>query len=164
MLAVQTIKSTRATLSLGLLFALLLGASPGLLAETVEQKVRLQLDSTDDGSQCQVTAVFKGDHDNCKNDKAGGRTDCSKDTGCICTRQEKHVTWIMEGKSPFTISFDQGSDNPFVTKGDSACNFKANKKGKLRCRIKGKNVPRGTYAYSITSGSCTAAKSQVKLY
>jgi hypothetical protein len=154
--------------SKALLSAVLLGItlnfSPLLLAETVEQTIRLELVNPGDSASCQVKAVFKGDHDNCKNDNAGGRADCSKDTGCVCTRQEKHITWVMAGKTPFTVAFDQGGDNPFVTNGESACNFKGNKDGKLRCRVKGKNVPRGIYRYSITSQQCAAAKAEIKVY
>ena len=133
-------------------------------AEAVEQTVRIDVTKPADGNQCQVQAVFKGDHDNCSNDNAKGRADCSKESGCICTRQEKHVTWQIDDKQSFTIAFDQGSPNPFVTKGDSECNFKSNKKGKLRCRVKGKDVPRGDYKYSIQVPECPAVQSHIKIY
>ena len=108
--------------------------------------------------------MFKGDHDNCENDNAKGRADCSKDTGCVCTRQEKHVSWQISDKQSFSIVFDQGSPNPFVTKGSNECNFKSNKKGKLRCRVKGKDVPRGDYKYSIVVPECPAIVSHIKIY
>jgi hypothetical protein len=140
------------------------GFSAPLLAEAVEQTVRIEVSKPTDGSQCQVAAIFKGDHDNCSNDKAKGRADCSKESGCVCTRQEKHVTWQIDGKQSFAIAFDQGSANPFVTKGDSECNQKSNKKGKLRCRVKGKDVPRGDYKYTITVPECPAIQSHIKIY
>ena len=152
------------TLTSLLLLSISLGLSPALLAETVEQKVRLKVTRADDGSQCQVQAVFKGDHDNCKNKNAKGRDDCSKDSGCVCTRQEKHITWEMENKEPFSIAFDQGSSNPFVQKGSHECKFKSNKKGKLRCRVKGKDVPRAIYRYSISVPNCSPAHAQIKIY
>ena len=63
------------------LLAVTSGFSASLLAEAVEQKVRIEVSKLD-GGDCTVQAVFKGDHDNCKNDAAKGRADCSKDTGC----------------------------------------------------------------------------------
>ncbi len=137
--------------------------SSQLLAEAREQTVRIEV-SKPEGGQCEVKAVFKGDHDNCKNDAAKGRADCSADAGCVCTRQEKHVRWIVNGKQSFAILFDQGSPNPFVTKGDSECNFKSNKEGKLRCRVKGKNVPKGDYKYSIQVPECPTIHSHIKIY
>jgi len=147
-----------------LVLTISMGLSPMLQAETVEQKVRLNITNPGDSSQCQVHAVFKGDHDNCKNKGAKGRDDCSKDSGCVCTRQEKHITWEMENKEQFSIAFDQGSDNPFVQKGQSECKFKSNKKGKLRCRVKGKDVPKASYRYSISAPNCAPAHAQVKIY
>jgi hypothetical protein len=147
---------------LALLVAVLF--SPLVLAEAREQKVRLQVTEAVDGGQCQVQAMFKGDHDNCKNDKAKGRNDCSKDSGCICTRQEKHVSWEMKGEHAFRIEFDQGSANPFVAKGDNECKFRSNKKGKLRCRVKGKDVPKGSYRYSIHTENCAPATARFKVY
>ena len=144
---------------------LLCGAafSTQLLAEAREQTVRIEVTKPADG-QCQVKAVFKGDHDNCKNDNAKGRADCSADQGCVCTRQEKHVMWKINGKQSFAIAFDQGSPNPFVTQGDSECNLKSNKKGQLRCRVKGKDVPRGYYKYSIEVPECPTIQSHIKIY
>ncbi|NCF18978.1 MAG: hypothetical protein GWP63_12105 [Haliea sp.] len=138
--------------------------SPLSQAEVKEQKVRLEVTSPGDGGQCQIQAVFKGDHDNCKNNKAKGRDNCQKDLGCVCTRQEKHITWEMKNKEPFSIKFDQGSSNPFVQKGDSECKFKSNKKGKLRCRVKGKDVPSAVYRYSIHVENCASTVAQVKIY
>jgi len=138
--------------------------SPLVHAEAREQKVWVEVSSPGDGGQCQVSTRFKGDHDNCKNDKAKGRADCSKDTGCVCTRQEKHVSWKIDGKQSFAIVFDQGTANPFVTDGDSECNFKSNKKGQLRCRVKGKDVPRGDYRYSIVVPECPSITSHIKVY
>jgi hypothetical protein len=137
--------------------------SSQLLAEAREQTVRIEV-TKPEGGQCEVKAVFKGDHDNCKNDAANGRADCSADTGCVCTRQEKHVRWMVNGKQSFAILFDQGSANPFVTKGDSECNFKSNKEGKLRCRVKGKDVPKGDYKYSIQVPECPTIQSHIKIY
>lgn len=150
-------------LVLACLLALSGGYSALALAEAVEQKVRIEVQKSE-GGQCQVKAVFKGDHDNCKNDNAKGRADCSKDTGCVCTRQEKHVSWQIEGQQSFSIVFDQGSPNPFVTQGSNECNLKSNKKGKLRCRVKGKDVPRGDYKYSIVVPECPAIQSHIKIY
>ena len=147
-----------------MLLSIVFLTSPALMAETREQKVRLKLLNPGDSANCQVQAVFKGDHDNCKNDGAKGRGDCSKDSGCVCTRQEKHISWEIENKEHFNIVFDQGSDNPFVQKGSHECNFKGNKKGKLRCRVKGKDVPKAIYRYSITSPDCKSAQSQIKIY
>ena len=138
--------------------------SPISMAEAVEQKVRLEVVTPGDGGQCKVKAVFKGDTDNCKNKKAKGRENCHKDTGCVCTRQEKHITWEMKNKEPFSIAFDQGSANPFVQKGDHECNFKSNKKGKLRCRVKGKDVPNAIYRYTIDVPNCTSAQAELKIY
>lgn len=138
--------------------------SPLLLAAAVEQTVRLSVNTPADGSQCQVEAVFKGDHDNCKLDDAKGRDNCSKESGCVCTRQEKHVSWKMDGGHAFSVVFDQGASNPFVTKGQSECNFKSNKKGQLRCRIKGKEVPKGHYDYAIEVADCKPARSRVEVY
>jgi hypothetical protein len=140
------------------------GLSAPLLAETVEQTVKIEVTKPADGAQCKVQAVFKGDHDNCNNDGAKGRADCSKESGCVCTRQEKHITWQVDDKQSFAIVFDQGSSNPFVTKGDSECNFKSNKKGKLRCRVKGKDVPKGDYKYSIVVPECPSVQSHIKIY
>jgi hypothetical protein len=148
--------------------AILLAASAGfstpLLADAVEQTVRIDFTQATDGSQCKAQAVFRGDHDNCKNDKAKGRADCSAESGCVCTRQEKHVTWNAGDKQSFTIAFDQGSANPFVVKGDSECKLRSNKKGKLRCRVKGKDVPRGDYRYSIITPECGTTVSHIKIY
>lgn len=147
-----------------LLFAVTLATSPALLAETKEQKVRLSVEDPGGGAQCEVKAVFKGDHDNCKNHDAHGRDDCKKDGGCVCTRQEKHVAWQMKNNGKFEIKFDQGSDNPFVQKGSNECKFKANKEGKLRCRVKGKDVSRGLYHYSIHAQGCKPATAHIKVY
>lgn len=70
----------------------------------------------------------------------------------------------MEGNDAFSLAFDQGSANPFVTRGDSDCNFKSNKKGQLRCRVKGKDVPRGVYRCSIDVAGCKAAVTRLKIY
>ncbi len=145
-----------------LVLVLLCLASPALLAEPVEQKVWIK--PIHENGQCRVTAYFKGDQDNCSAHDAHGRSDCPKDTGCVCTRQERHITWEMEGSDSFALVFDQGSANPFVEKGDSDCNFKSNKKGKLRCRVKGKDTPRGIYSYSVQVPNCETAKLQVKIF
>ncbi len=151
--------------ALGLLLSVLqLLFNPLAHAEAREQKVWVEVTSPGDGGQCQVSTRFKGDHDNCKNDNAKGRDDCRKDDGCVCTRQEKHITWESKNKEPFSIKFDQGSNNPFVQKGDSECNFKSNKKGKLRCRVKGKDVPKAIYRYSIHVENCQSAVAQIKIY
>lgn len=155
----RTIKHIIMTALLSLAF----GFSTPLLAEAVEQTVRIEVTKPAEG-QCEVKAVFKGDHDNCKNDKANGRADCSADSGCVCTRQEKHIRWMVNGKQSFSIAFDQGSPNPFVTKGQSECNFKSNKEGKLRCRVKGKDVPKGDYKYSISVPECPTIQSHIKIY
>ena len=148
----------------GILLLLCSGAySTQLLAEAREQTVRIEVTKPGDG-QCQVQAVFKGDHDNCKNDDAKGRADCTAAMGCVCTRQEKHVMWKIDGKQSFNIAFDQGSPNPFVADGDSECNLKSNKKGQLRCRVKGKNVPKGDYKYSIQVPECPTVTSHIKIY
>jgi hypothetical protein len=159
----RLLKLTR-VLTSALLISISCSFSPQLFAEAVEQTVRLSVTTPSDGSQCKVQAVFKGDHDNCDNDKAKGRADCTKDTGCVCSRQDKHVSWKMEGDQPFNIVFDQGSANPFVSKGQSECNLKSNKKGQLRCRVKGKDVPKGEYKYSVQVLSCTPARSAIKIY
>ncbi len=140
------------------------GFSAASLAEAVEQTVIIAISKPVEGSQCKVQAEFRGDHDNCNNEAASGRANCSKESGCVCTRQEKHVSWKVEDKQSFAIVFDQGSPNPFVTKGDSECSFKSNKKGKLRCRVKGKDVPRGDYKYSIVVPECPAIVSHIKIY
>jgi len=140
------------------------GFSAPSLAEAVEQTVIIATSKPVEGSQCKVRAEFRGDHDNCNNDAAKGRATCSKESGCVCTRQEKHVAWKVEDKQSFAIVFDQGSPNPFVTKGDSECSFKSNKEGKLRCRVKGKDVPKGDYKYSIVVPECPAIVSHIKIY
>ena len=150
-------------MTVALLLAITSGFSATVLAEAVEQKVRIEVSKLE-GGDCTVQAVFKGDHDNCTNDNAKGRADCSKDVGCVCTRQEKHVSWQIDGNQSFSIVFDQGSPNPFVTKGSNECNFKSNKKGKLRCRVKGKDVPKGDYKYSIVVPECPAIESHIKIY
>lgn len=150
------------TILSGLLVAFICCFSPLLLAEAKEQKVWIK--ATDNGSQCEVSAYFKGDHDNCGNDNAKGRGDCAKDTGCVCTRQEKHITWQMDGTESFTVEFDEGDTNPFVTKGESECNFKSNKKGKLRCRVKGKNLPKDLYSYTVTVPHCESTRLKLKIY
>lgn len=137
--------------------------SSQLLAEAREQTVRIEV-TKPEGGQCEVRAVFRGDHDNCKNDKANGRADCSADKGCVCTRQEKHVRWMINDKQSFAIVFDQGSPNPFVTEGQSECNLRSNKEGKLRCRVKGKDVPNGDYRYSIQVPECPTIQSHIKIY
>lgn len=157
------LQNVKALVSASLL-AIACGFSAPSMAEAVEQTVRIEVEKADGSAQCKVQAIFKGDHDNCKNDKAKGRADCSKESGCVCTRQEKHVTWKIENKQSFAIVFDQGSPNPFVTKGKRECNFKSNKQGKLRCRVKGKDVPRGDYKYSITVPECPATVSHIKIY
>jgi hypothetical protein len=70
----------------------------------------------------------------------------------------------MQNKEAFTIAFDQGSDNPFVQKGSSECNFKSNKKGKLRCRVKGKDVPSAIYRYTVNVANCKSATAALKIY
>jgi len=156
-------QQARILVGLSLLAAAWVFSAP-LHAEAVEQTVIIEVDKTGDGAQCKVNAVFKGDHDNCKNDNAKGRADCSKETGCVCTRQEKHVSWKVDGKQSFSIAFDRGSPNPFITKGDNECNLKSNKKGKLRCQVKGKDTPRGDYKYSITVPECPTIESHIKIY
>ena len=156
------IKPARLLALLPLLLAVMF--SPLVQAEAREQKVWVEVSSPGDGGQCQVSARFKGDHDNCKNDKAKGRDDCKKDQGCVCTRQEKHITWESKNKEAFSIKFDQGSNNPFVQKGSNECDFKSNKKGKLRCRVKGKDVPSAMYRYSIHVENCKSAVAQIKIY
>lgn len=159
----KTLKTIQTAVTTALL--LLAFSLPGqAIAEAREQKVRIEVTKADDGSQCEVKAVFKGDHDNCKNDAANGRADCSKGVGCVCTRQEKHVAWQINDKQSFSIVFDQGSPNPFVMQGDRECNLKSNKKGKLRCRVKGKDVPRGDYKYSIHVPECPTVESHIKIY
>ncbi len=138
--------------------------SAASLAEAVEQTVIITISKPADGSQCKVQAVFTGEQDNCNNDAAKGRANCSKESGCVCTRQEKHVTWKVDPTQSFAIVFDQGSPNPFVAKGDRECSFKSDKKGKLRCRVKGKDVPRGDYKYSIVVPECPAIVSHLKIY
>jgi hypothetical protein len=149
------------TLVLSLILA---GFAAPVHAEAVEQKVRLSVMDPGDGSQCVVQAEFRGEHDNCKNDKAHGRSDCPKEEGCVCARKEKHVAWQIEGKDRFSIQFDQGSENPFVKDGTHECNFKSNKEGKLRCRLRGKNVPKGHYRYSILVPHCEPAVAEIKVY
>ena len=153
-----------AALATVILLAVSMLQAPLVSAKAVEQNVRLKITDPGDGSQCQVQAVFKGDHDNCKNKKANGRDNCSKDGGCVCTRKEKHITWIMENKEPFSIKFDQGNENPFVQKGSHECKFQSNKKGKLRCRVKGKDVANGSYRYSIDVAHCQPLVTQIKVY
>ncbi len=165
MTAVHTLKITL----VAAVAALFLSASFNVLAEAREQRILLEVVDPGDGAQCEVQAVFKGDHDNCDNDKAKGRGDCKKDQGCVCTRQEKKVQWSMtkgndKQKEGFSITFDQGSDNPFVTKGSNECNFKSNKEGDLRCRVKGKDVPAGIYRYSVNVSHCKPLATQVKIY
>ncbi|MFV8819690.1 hypothetical protein [Haliea sp. E17] len=133
------------------------------MAETVEQKVWIK-PVVDANGQCTTTAYFKGEQDNCSNHDAHGRADCPKDTGCVCTRQEKHITWEMDGDKPFTVAFDRGDDNPFVTNGSNECDFKGNKKGKLRCRVKEKDTPKGLYRYTVGVPDCKSAQVQLKLY
>ena len=144
------------------LVAAICSFSPSLLAQATEQKVWIK--AVDNGSQCEVSAYFKGDKDNCNNKKANGREDCAKDEGCVCTRQEKHITWQMDGKESFTIEFDEGDTNPFITTGESDCNFKSNKKGKLRCRVKTKNIPKGLYSYNVAVPHCESTTLQLKVY
>lgn len=146
-----------------LLLAAMFISSQSAFAEAREQKVWIEV-SKPEGGECKVSAVFKGDHDNCNNDAARGRADCSRDVGCVCTRQEKHVTWEVKNKQSFTIAFDQGSMNPFVIKGSDECSLKSNKKGKLRCTVKGKDVPRGDYKYSIEVPECPIIQSHIKIY
>lgn len=140
------------------------GFSAQVLAEAVEQTVTIEVSKPADGSQCKVQAVFRGEQDNCNNEAAKGRANCSKESGCVCTRQEKHVSWKVDPTQSFAIVFDQGSPNPFVAKGDRECSFKSDKKGKLRCRVKGKDVPRGDYKYSIVVPECPAIVSHIKIY
>ena len=146
------------TLALALIFC----AGQAAFAEPVEQKVWIK--PIHENGQCRVTAYFKGDQDNCSAHDAHGRGDCPKDTGCVCTRQEKHITWQMDGAESFALVFDQGSANPFVEKGDSDCKFQSNKKGKLRCRVKGKDTPRGMYAYTVQVPDCGSAHLKVKIF
>tara|TARA_R110000823_G_scaffold210224_10_gene340521 strand:- start:2531 stop:3022 length:492 start_codon:yes stop_codon:yes gene_type:complete len=136
---------------------------PEVHAEAREQKVRLEV-VRPEGKQCYVQAAFKGDHDNCKNDKAEGRDDCKKKDGCVCSRTEKHLAWQMKGKEAYSLRFDQGSSNPFVDQGEHKCDLKSNDKGKLRCRLKGKGVPKGMYRYSINVEGCKAAQTEFKVY
>lgn len=151
------------------LAALWLTGSAAALAEAQEQRVWLQVVDPGGGKQCEVRAVFKGEHDNCKNDDAHGRADCSKESGCVCTRQEKKVQWSMDKgsdgkKEPFSIVFNQGSKNPFVEKGSNECNFKSNDEGNLRCRVKGNDVPKGIYRYSVEVSHCKPLVTQIKIY
>ena len=148
---------------------LFLAGSTTAFAEAREQRVLLDVIQPANGGQCEVRATFKGDHDNCSNRRAEGRSDCKKDKGCVCTRQEKKVQWSMrkgsdKKKKSFSIAFNKGSQNPFVTKGSNECNFKSNKKGDLRCRVKGKNVPDGIYRYSVEVPNCKPLVTQLKIY
>ncbi|MAT93281.1 MAG: hypothetical protein CME59_11840 [Halioglobus sp.] len=152
----------RNTVKLAALALLLLNTQAW--AEAREQKVRLDVKNKD--GQCQVVAKFKGDHDNCDNDKAEGRKDCKKDKGCVCTRREKRISWQMKDKKkyPFEIRFNQGSADPFVKSGENKCDLAGNKQGKLRCRVKGKGVPEGIYRYSIHVPGCDPTHAQFKVY
>ena len=147
-----------------LLIATICCFSPSLFAEAREQKVWIKAMDGADGTQCRVTAYFKGEHDNCKGDDAKGRADCDKESGCVCTRQEKHITWEMDGKESFTVQFDQGDANPFIVDGSNECNMKSNKKGKLRCKVKGKDTPKGFYHYSVAVPHCEPARLKLRLY
>jgi len=151
------------------LAALCIAGSTFASAEATEQRIWLDIVDPGNGAQCEVSAVFKGDQDNCSNDAAKGRTDCSKEVGCVCTRQEKKVQWSLTdgnetSKGAFSIAFNQGSDNPFVQKGSNECNFKSNKEGNLRCRVKGKDVPNGIYRYSVEVAGCKPLITQIKIY
>ena len=148
------------------LAVLCVAGSASALGQAKEQRVWVDVTKPTDGSQCEVRASFKGDSDNCGNDAAMGRADCSKDEGCVCTRQEKKVQWSMEkgGKDSFSIAFNQGSQNPFVEKGSDECNFKSNKEGNLRCQVKGKDVTKGVYRYSIEAADCKPLVTQFKIY
>jgi hypothetical protein len=161
-------KLIRITLN-ALLAAVCLAGSGLALAEAKEQRVWVDVVKPSDGSQCAVTASFRGDSDNCKNDAAKGRGDCSAVQGCVCTRQEKKVQWSIDqgggkNKQSFSIAFDQGSENPFVQKGSDECNFKSNKEGNLRCQVKGKEVSKGIYRYSIEAAGCKPLATQLKIY
>ncbi len=144
-------------------------SSASASAEASEQRIWVDIVNPDNGAQCEVRAVFKGDQDNCSNDAAKGRGDCSKEQGCVCTRQEKKVQWSLakgneKGKGAFSIAFNQGTDNPFVQKGSNECNFKSNRDGNLRCRVKGKDVPKGIYRYAIEASGCKPLVTQLKIY
>ena len=149
--------------------ALFIAGSATALAEATEQRVWVDTVNPGNGAQCEVRAEFKGDQDNCKNDAAKGRSDCSKDQGCVCTRKEKKIQWSLakgndKSKGALSIAFNQGSDNPFVQKGSDECNFKSNKEGNLRCHVKGKDVPSGIYRYSIQVAGCKPLVTQIKIY
>jgi len=149
--------------------ALCMAGSQTALAEATEQRIWVDTVDPGNGAQCEVRAEFKGDQDNCSNDAAKGRSDCSKDQGCVCTRQEKKVQWSLakgndKSKGALSIAFNQGSDNPFVQKGSDECNFKSNKEGNLRCSVKGKDVPKGIYRYSIAVSNCKPLITQIKVY
>lgn len=148
---------------------LCIAGSATALAEATEQRVWVDTVSPGNGAQCEVRAEFKGDQDNCKNDAAKGRSDCSKDQGCVCTRKEKKIQWSLakgndKSKGALSIAFNQGSDNPFVQKGSDECNFMSNKEGNLRCQVKGKDVPSGIYRYSIAVAGCKPLVAQIKIY
>ena len=70
----------------------------------------------------------------------------------------------MDGKESFTVQFDQGDANPFIQDGSNECNFKSNKKGKLRCKVKGKDTPKGFYRYSVAVPHCEPARLRLRLY
>ena len=143
-----------------LLIAVACSFSSQLLAKAVEQTVHLSVITPVDGSQCRVGAAFEGYRDNCGDDQANGRSECTEDTGCVCTRQEEHVSWKIEGNLPFDILFDQGSKNPF----EGECELESGKAGEVRCRVKSKNVQRGEYTYSVHVLSCIPAISKIRIY
>jgi hypothetical protein len=145
-----------------LLFFWCAGLSQWAAAEAREQTVRLSTSGA--GGSCTVQAVFRGDHDNCSNDRAGGRDDCASEKGCVCTRKEKHVSWDMAGRDAFEVHFDQGDKNPFVKYGSNECNFKSNDSGKLRCRVKGRDIPSGIYRYSVRVPHCQPLVTRLKIY
>jgi hypothetical protein len=140
----------------------LAGFSQWAAAEAREQTVTLS--TVDRGSSCSVQAVFSGDHDNCTNDRAEGRSDCSRERGCVCTRKEKHVSWEIEGTDAFEVHFDQGDKNPFVKYGSNECDFRSNSEGTLRCRVKGRDIPPGIYRYSVRVEDCPPLVTRIKIY
>lgn len=155
--ALRRTRLPRALLALGLCCF-----SHLLFAQAVEQRVWVK--AVGEGPQCRVITYFKGDTDNCRNDAAHGRADCPAESGCVCTRKDKRVKWSMDGKGSFSIAFDQSHLNPFVQKGESACNFQSNKEGNLRCRVKGKDVADGIYSYTVQVPNCGSVEAQLKIY
>ena len=84
--------------------------------------------------------------DNCKQDD-GKRGECEDKKNCVCAKPDKHIIWKSADKLQYTVYF-YDAKIPFK----SNCSLDADRKGTLKCKIKGDAS--GSYDYGVKVAGC----------